>query len=240
MKKSGNFKVKKSMEKTHAALAAPPQVEVLPPDRGADAARAADGIMRGVADALRNAAIGRLYALKAGIGLCAVRGLVGHGEWMEYIAARFPMKSHSTIRRYMKDGEAFCAARGIEAGDVWRDLEKTKQIGPGAALLITDGKEDAVAKGGAAPAVVKQMAEWLAGRETAAGPAAPRKAKDLTAEQQIAAQTDRALQIAADVDEWVNARGWLLAARSAAEAAHAALVGAANKLRAQLSKPAKK
>ena len=125
-----------------------------------------------------NAELGKFFALRAGIGLKAVKGQFEHGGWEPFLAATFPGKSQRTIRRYMQNAEVFFVKYNLTSDKAWAQMfEMDGKLLDRAAsqLLITDGKEVADRiPSKEIPKVIKQMAEFISDEgETAAGGSKP-------------------------------------------------------------------
>lgn len=150
-----------------------------------------------VATDMANAALGRFYALRAGIGLKAIKGLFPHGEWEPFAAATFAGKSTRTLRLYMQNAEVFFLRYNTTAEKAWASMYEIdgKLIDKAASqLLLGDGKASADQQRLPAkeiPKIIKQMVEYLSDEKPAVSEQKPEPSKkQLTAKERVQAATD--------------------------------------------------
>ena len=211
-------------------------VQVLPKQEVAASARVvADSILAQVANDMNIAELGKFYALRAGIGLLAVKGMVPHGGWAELVAARFPNRTERTIRRYQQDADAFLKERGLKVGEAWRkisEIDETLLRRAAARLLLGEEAGEGIPLK-QIPPVVRWMGEYLTEWEEEKPKVKP--PKPITAEEKMETQRQRALQISSEVDEWQRQRNWTLVQDSnVLEGVASSLKAAADSLRAEI------
>jgi len=207
---------------------APANAEPVPPG---DVIRAqADSILTQVASDMNIAELGKFYALRAGIGLLAVKHMVPHGGWLEIVRAKFPNRSERTIQMYQKDADEFLKGRGLKVGEAWRkisEIDETLLRRAAARLLLGPEAADAIPLK-QIPPVVRWMGEYLIPEEPEE---VKEKPEPVTPEQKMEAQTNLAKKIAGDVDEWMRRGHWVLVEDCAVlQAAADSLSAAADKL----------
>jgi len=147
---------------------------------------------------LANAELGKFYALRAGIGLKAIKGQFEHGGWEPFLAATFPGKSQRTIQRYMKSAEVFFVTYNLTADKAWSQMFEMdgKFLDRAASqLLLTDGRGGEVTERIPAkeiPKVVKQMAEFIAedGAPSGASGKQPEEPRQLSPRERMQAVSD--------------------------------------------------
>jgi hypothetical protein len=145
---------------------------------------------------LANAELGKFYALRAGIGLKAIKGQFEHGGWEPFLAATFPGKSQRTIQRYMKNAEVFFVKYNLTSDKAWAQMfEMDGKLLDRAAsqLLISDGKDGLERiPSKEIPKVVKQMAEFISeeGAPATAGGRQPEEPRPLSSRERLQAVTD--------------------------------------------------
>jgi hypothetical protein len=132
-----------------------------------------------------------VYRLKAGLGLLTVRDIVPHGEWAEFLAGRFPERSHRTLSRYMAEAGRFCQETGLKARAAWDALGAEGAVGR--LLPDPDGARAAPARG-----ILGKVAEWLFGEPRDVSPRA------LTDEEQRLAARDGALRDIGSLRRWAD------------------------------------
>jgi len=71
-----------------------------------------------------NAQVGRVFALRAGVGLLIVKDMCLRGEWQTIIPNALPHRAPRTIRGYMKDAKKYLDSKGLKASNVWQGLSE--------------------------------------------------------------------------------------------------------------------
>lgn len=106
-----------------------------------------------------NAQIGKVFALRAGVGLIIVKDMCLHGEWKDILPKAMPHRSPRTLRGYQKDAKDWLEQKGLKATDVWNGLY---DFNP--AVLTQENGRLMLPKGGSkdsVPEAAKQLAEYL-------------------------------------------------------------------------------
>ena len=168
-------------------------------------------IIAEVSHDLGNAYLGKFHALKAGIGLTAIRGLFKRNEWKIFISQTFPARSYRTVLRYIEEAGDFLETNNLEADTFWKQItscNKEKLLSSANQLMLGDGKTNV-------PVIPKrelvkegvQMVEWILRDEDAKK---PKKEKDepraLTPEEEVAAAKARWEELSARVHDATAAR----------------------------------
>jgi len=165
---------------------------------------------------LANAQMGRFYALRAGVGLKAMKGQFEHGSWEAFIAATFPGKSMRTIQRYQKDAERFFEAKNTTAEKAWAAMfsEDAKLIDRAASQLLLPAKDQggipAIPKR-EIPKIVREMAEFLSdeGEDKGAAGGAGSEPKQLSPRERLQAVGDMYNSVLSKLtQEVVASRSW--------------------------------
>ena len=168
-----------------------------------------------VATDMANAALGRFYALRAGIGLKAIKSLFDHGEWEPFAAATFAGKSTRTLRRYMQDAEVFFLRYNTSAEKAWSsmfDIDVNLINRAATQLLLGDGKtapDQQRLPAKEIPKIIKQMAEFLIDDKPVQTEQSATIAKQLTAKEKVQAATDRYYGLRSTLlDEVMAKKSW--------------------------------
>lgn len=164
---------------------------------------------------LANAQMGKFYALRAGIGLKAMKGQFEHGSWEAFVAGTFPGKSMRTIQRYQKDAESFFEKVNTTAEKAWANMFTTdaKLIDRAASQLLLPAKDQgdvpAIPKK-EIPKIVAQMAEFIADDgETKGASGAMQEPKSLSARERLQAVGDMYNTLRSKLtQEVVASRSW--------------------------------
>jgi hypothetical protein len=164
---------------------------------------------------LANAQLGKFYALRAGIGLKAMKGQFEHGSWEAFVAATFPGKSMRTIQRYQKDAESFFEQKGTTAEKAWAQMftSDAKLIDRAASQLLLpakdQGSELAIPKR-EIPKIVREMAEFIADDgEDKSGPTEVKEPKALSSRERMQAVNDMYNALRSKLtQEVVASRSW--------------------------------
>jgi hypothetical protein len=169
-----------------------------------------------VSQDLANAQLGKFYALRAGIGLKAMKGQFEHGSWEGFLAATFPAKSMRTLRRYQSDAERFFELKGTTAEKSWAAMfaSDAKLIDRAATQLLLPAKDQgtelAIPKR-EIPKIVREMAEFIAadGEDENSGPREIKEAKQLSSRERLQAVNDMYNSVLSKLtQEVVASRSW--------------------------------
>jgi len=225
----------------HRAPQGPTAVEILPPSAPAgltseDRARV-DGVLGMVRQDIRNAEIGRFFAMRAGVGLIVVKELCDHGEWGQEMIRMIPDRSPRTLRKYMAEARDFLDSKAIMARDIWDKLASVGSSALGAAaagLLLGDGSERTANDPAVeVPDEVRAMADYL--REDAAlasqAKAQPQAPRALSAGEKRKAASDLWQALAGRVtDEGIARQTWQILDAETLETVASALRTVADKM----------
>jgi hypothetical protein len=142
-----------------------------------------------------NAELGKFYALRAGIGLVAVKGYFEHGKFEAFKLETFKGKCKSTLNNYENKAKLFFERYNTTADKVWAAMFEIdgKLIDRAASqLLITDGRGDAAQRipSKDIPKIIKQMAEFIGDDGVKAPPTKNEPKKALTDKERRVAALD--------------------------------------------------